>query len=172
MRQRLGLAQAMLHQPKVLLLDEPVSALDPAGRKEVLDLIDSLRGNTTVLLSTHILTDVERVCDVIGIIASGKLVVQDHRDTLLARYALPIYEVEVENGFGGWVERSRQLPFVKNITVSNSTARVLVNNLELAQKELLASIVAEGLFLRRFEIVKPSLEDIFLRLTEKEQAEA
>jgi ABC-2 type transport system ATP-binding protein len=59
MRQRLGLAQAMLHSPKVLLLDEPVSALDPAGRNDILDLIDGLRGKTTILLSTHILADVE-----------------------------------------------------------------------------------------------------------------
>ena len=68
MRQRLGLAQALINQPEVLFLDEPVSALDPAGRKEVLDLIDGLRGKCTIFMSTHILADVERVCDTVGII--------------------------------------------------------------------------------------------------------
>ena len=71
MRQRLGLAQALVNRPNVLLLDEPVSALDPAGRKEVLDLIEALQGQCTVLMSTHILDDVERVCDTVGIISGG-----------------------------------------------------------------------------------------------------
>ena len=62
MKQRLGIAQAVIHQPEVLLLDEPTSALDPAGRYEVLDWIKNLNGNTTVFLSSHILGDVERIC--------------------------------------------------------------------------------------------------------------
>ena len=104
MRQRMGLAQALVHRPPVLLLDEPVSALDPAGRKEVLDLIETLRGQTTILLSTHILADVERVCDVVGIIARGRLVVQARREDLLARYVTPLFEIETDNGFGHWLE--------------------------------------------------------------------
>ncbi len=66
MRQRMGLAQALINRPEVLFLDEPVSALDPGGRKEVLDMIQGLRGQCTVFMSTHILADVERVCDTRG----------------------------------------------------------------------------------------------------------
>jgi ABC-2 type transport system ATP-binding protein len=168
MRQRMGLAQALVHRPPVLLLDEPVSALDPAGRKEVLDLIETLRGQTTILLSTHILADVERVCDVIGIIAKGQLVVQSRRDELLARYVTPLFEIESDNGFGHWLEWVEKQVFVTNVTVSNHTARVLVKDVHQAQKALLESLAREALSVRRFEVVQPSLEDIFLRLTGKE----
>jgi ABC-2 type transport system ATP-binding protein len=168
MRQRMGLAQALVHQPSVLLLDEPVSALDPAGRKEVLDLIETLRGQTTILLSTHILADVERVCDVIGIIAKGQLIVQARRDDLLARYVTPLFEIESDSGFGHWLEWVEKQAFVTNVTVSNHTARVLVKDVNKAQKALLESLAKEALLVRRFEMVQPSLEDVFLRLTGKE----
>ena len=79
MKQRLGLAQALIHRPPVLLLDEPASALDPAGRKEVLSMIEGLRGPCTVFMSTHILADVERICDTVAIIDHGKLVINAHR---------------------------------------------------------------------------------------------
>jgi ABC-2 type transport system ATP-binding protein len=168
MRQRMGLAQALVHQPPVLLLDEPVSALDPAGRKEVLDLIETLRGKTTILLSTHILADVERVCDVVGIIARGRMVVQERREELLARYVTPLFEIETDNGFGHWLEWVEKQGFVTNVTISGHTARVLVKDVHQAQEMLLASLAVESLAVRRFEMIHPSLEDVFLRLTEKE----
>ena len=168
MRQRMGIAQALVHKPPVLLLDEPVSALDPAGRKEVLDLIETLRGQTTILLSTHILADVERVCDVIGIIAKGRLIVQARRDELLASYVTPLFEIESDNGFGHWLEWVEKQAFVTKVTVSNHTARVLVKDVHEAQNPLLESLARAALQVRRFEMIHPSLEDVFLRLTEKE----
>jgi ABC-2 type transport system ATP-binding protein len=165
MRQRMGLAQALVHRPSVLLLDEPVSALDPAGRKEVLELIETLRGQTTILLSTHILADVERVCDVVGIIARGRLLVQDRRDDLLARYVTPLFEIESDNGFGNWLEWVGKQPFVTNLTVMGHTARVLVRDVRTARQPLLESLARESLSVRRFEMVHPSLEDVFLRVT-------
>jgi ABC-2 type transport system ATP-binding protein len=165
MRQRLGLAQAMIHRPAVLLLDEPVSALDPAGRKEVLEMIETMHGKTTIFLSTHILADVERVCDMVGIVAQGKLITQDQREALLDRFVTPLFEIETDNGFGQWIEKIRQLPFVENVSLSNHTARVLVKDIARAQKELLVSLAGEDIQVRRFELVHPSLEDVFLRLT-------
>jgi ABC-2 type transport system ATP-binding protein len=165
MRQRLGLAAALVHQPPILLLDEPVSALDPAGRKEVLELIEGLRGGTTILLSTHILADVERVCDVVGIINQGRLVLQEGREALLERYAQPMFEIEVDNGNGGWADAVQAQPFVQNVQVAGNTARVLVKDIPQAQTALLRLLADSGLLVRRFEIVHPSLEDIFLRLT-------
>ena len=177
MRQRMGLAGALVHRPPVLLLDEPVSALDPAGRKEVLDLIEALRGETTILLSTHILADVERVCDVVGIIDQGRLIIQERRADLLKRYATPLIEIEAdqsseadpgfgaEQGFGLWLEQARQLPFVSDLQVSDHTARLTVTDLDSAQATLLGQLAGSGLRVRRFEIVQPDLEDIFLRLT-------
>jgi len=100
MRQRLGLAQAMFNHPEVLILDEPVSALDPLGRKEVLEMIASLHGTCTVFMSTHILADVERICDSVGIIDQGRLLLEATRAELLRKYTIPAFEVEVEHESG------------------------------------------------------------------------
>ena len=71
MLQRLGLAAAIVNEPDLLLLDEPAAALDPAGRREVLDLISAMKGRSTILFSSHILDDVQEVCDDIGILRRG-----------------------------------------------------------------------------------------------------
>ena len=168
MRQRLGLAQALVNQPPVLFLDEPASALDPAGRKEVLDLIEGLRGRCTVFMSTHILADVERVCDGVGIIARGRLVTQGPRDDLLARYAIPAFELEADAGsegaLAGWAEGQRQQPWVSAASISGRTARLTVSDVAAAKQTLLPAALAAGLVLTRYEMLQPSLEDIFLRL--------
>ena len=172
MRQRLGLAQAMYNHPEVLFLDEPVSALDPAGRKEVLDLIRQLRQRSTVFMSTHILADVERVCDTVGIINRGRLVVQARQDELLARYTIPAFELECDPGheeaFKAWCESLKPAEWVSSVVITGSTARVIVKDVAAARQALLARVVEAGLALRRYEIVNHSLEDIFLRLVNAE----
>ncbi len=95
MKQRLGIAQALINAPRLLLLDEPTSALDPMGRKDVLDMVASLRGRTTVFFSTHILSDVERVCDTVAILDRGRLVAHAPIDELKARYGKEKVVVEV-----------------------------------------------------------------------------
>ena len=98
MLQRLGIAQALVGNPPVLLLDEPTSALDPAGRSEVLAMIAGLRGQVTVFLSSHILTDIERVCDTVAILHKGRLVLVSDREALLAQYAVDAVDLELEAG--------------------------------------------------------------------------
>jgi ABC-2 type transport system ATP-binding protein len=166
MRQRLGVAAALIHRPEVLFLDEPASALDPAGRKEVLDLIENLRGQCTVLMSTHILADVERVCDVVGIIAKGRMLVQSPRDLLLEHYAIPAFEVEGDDqaALTNWTEELRSLPWVISVAPRNGAFRITVRDVQAAKRELLASAVHSGLALNRYEEVRPSLEDVFLQL--------
>jgi ABC-2 type transport system ATP-binding protein len=170
MRQRLGLAQALINRPEVLLLDEPASALDPAGRKEVLDMIGALRNQCTVFMSTHILADVERVCDRIAIIDRGRLVVEARQAELLERYSLPVYELEClagyEEPFAAWVHSLAELPWSERVTVEGGLARIEVNDVEQANQALLRLAAGTGITLRRFEMVRPSLEDIFLRLVE------
>jgi ABC-2 type transport system ATP-binding protein len=170
MRQRLGVAAALIHQPEVLFLDEPASALDPAGRKEVLDLIGNLRGQCTVLMSTHILADVERVCDVVGIIAKGHMLVQSPREALLERYAIPAFEVESDDhaGLSLWVESLRRLPWVTSVAPRNGAFRITVRDVQSAKRDLLALAVNSGISLNRYEEVRPSLEDVFLQLVGSE----
>ncbi|MGA2490583.1 MAG: ABC transporter ATP-binding protein [Anaerolineales bacterium] len=166
MRQRLGVAAALIHHPKVLFLDEPASALDPSGRKEVLDLIGSLRGQCTVLMSTHILADVERVCDVVGIIAKGRMLVQSPREELLEHYAIPAFEVEGDDqaALSQWAADLRNQSWVISVAPCNGALRITVRDVQFAKHELLASAVHSGLTLNRYEEVRPSLEDVFLQL--------
>jgi ABC-2 type transport system ATP-binding protein len=175
MRQRLGLAQAFFNHPEVLFMDEPASALDPLGRKEVLDFIEQLRGQCTVFMSTHILADVERVCDTVGIITRGKLVTAAPREALLAQYAIPAFEVEVdpqsEARFIPWSEGLCQERWVKTVSRDGLAVRVIVSDVEIAKRELLASITQAGLILTHYEIVRPSLEDVFLQLVSQGEAE-
>lgn len=174
MRQRLGLAQSLFNHPQVLFLDEPASALDPAGRKEVLDFIEQLRGQCTVFMSTHILADVERVCDTVGIINRGKLITAAPRNTLLAQYAVPAFEVEVDTldaaSLERWSESLRNEKWIKSILIQGYTARVIVTDIGLARLQLPASITQAGLMLNRYEMVRPSLEDVFLHLVDREEA--
>jgi ABC-2 type transport system ATP-binding protein len=169
MRQRLGLAQALINQPRVLLLDEPASALDPAGRREVLELIKGMEGRCTVLMSTHILGDVERICDQVGIISQGRLVAHASTRELLQRYAVPAFEVEVEDGQAArlleWAESLRSLSWLAEVRVSGPQARLAVHDFALARQALLPSALQAGLDPLRYEVARPSLEDVFLHLT-------
>ena len=168
MRQRLGLAQALVNRPEVLFLDEALSGLDPAGRKDILELIKRLSGQTTVFISTHILADIERVCDTIAIIARGQLVKQAPRDDLLAQYGLPAFEVEIESGFEAplddWVKALRQKNWVQSVSISGLKVRINVHEIQMAKQELLPSAIKAGLVMIRYEMLRPSLEDVFLRL--------
>jgi ABC-2 type transport system ATP-binding protein len=170
MRQRMGLAAALIHRPEVLLLDEPVSALDPSGRKEVLDLIWKLNGQCTVLMSSHILADVERVCNVVGIIARGRMVVQSPREALMQQYAQPVFEMEGEEpaSMKRWADLLKDHRWVSGLSLDNHILRVTVSDVERARRELLASAVAQSVILNRYQEMRPSLEDIFLQLVNHE----
>jgi ABC-2 type transport system ATP-binding protein len=169
MRQRLGLAQALVNEPEVLLLDEPVSALDPAGRKEILELIQSLSGSCTVLMSTHILADVERVCDTIGIINKGQMVIESDRGGLLDRYAVSALEVELANGDAVRIPELSQafsrLEGVSAVSNTQNTLRLQVKDPQAASTKVMQQIMQNGVHITRLEVVRPSLEDIFFQLT-------
>ncbi len=168
MRQRLGIGQALINQPRVLFLDEPVSSLDPEGRRDVLEIISRLRGTATVFMSTHILNDVERVCDRVAILNVGHLVVEGPIDELLDRYAQPIYELEPEPQQPGAIERlaaaMRGQTWAQEVRTTPDTVRVFVNDPKVAGPAILPLVVSSGVNLVRYERARPSLEDVFLRL--------
>lgn len=168
MRQRLGIAQALINQPEILLLDEPVSALDPTGRKEVLELIESLAGQCTVVMSSHILADVERVCDTVAVIDHGKCLVQDKKSALMARYATNVVELEIDPREGRSINDWKQVIFdLKGVykgTVDGYTLRMTVEDVGLALHSILEQLAQDNLPIVRLEQVKPSLEDVFMKL--------
>jgi ABC-2 type transport system ATP-binding protein len=168
MRQRLNLAQALMNRPQVLFLDEPASSLDPAGRHDVLDLLAGLRGQVTVFMSSHILEDVEKVCDRVGIIDRGRLLVDATMAELQERFAEPVFAIEFEPGQGA-VEKNlmtliEQSALVGGIRRDGSVFRVAVNDAGRAGPEILRILATSGVHVARFERLRPSLEDIFLRL--------
>jgi ABC-2 type transport system ATP-binding protein len=168
MRQRLGLAQAVLNRPPVLLLDEPVSALDPEGRRDMLEVIRGLGTQSTVMFSTHILNDVERVCDRVAIIDHGRLVTEEPMEELLERYAQPLYLVEAEPGaestLATLAEAIRGAAWVTNVDLSRGVLRVGVADGTMPGQELLTAAVAAAVPVARLERQRPTLEDVFLRL--------
>jgi ABC-2 type transport system ATP-binding protein len=176
MRQRLGIAQALVARPRLLILDEPVSSLDPEGRRDLLALIADLRGNATVIFSSHVLTDIERICDRVGIMADGRLVTEGPLGDLLGRYALPLYRIDPEPGqdraLAELATALGTVPWVDGVTASDGRLIVSVTDEAAASAGLLPMIVAAGLRLAVFERVRPSLEDVFLRLVGRDGGEA
>jgi ABC-2 type transport system ATP-binding protein len=165
MRQRLGVAQALINAPSVLLLDEPTSALDPIGRKSVLDMIASLAGRTTVFFSTHILSDVERVCDTVAILHRGKAVVQAPIGELKARYAMQKIAVEVTAGADELAQELAGAPWVASVErPADQRIVVAVTDASAAQRAIPAAVANRGVGLRRLEMVEVSLEDVFVDL--------
>ncbi len=169
MHQRMGIAQALLHRPPVLLLDEPTSALDPAGRYEVLDLLDKLRGAVTVFFSTHILADVERICDTIAIIHKGQLLLVSGRDELRERYSLNTAILELDAASLPWPETLiaslQAQSWITGVTQDEATLRVVVNDVAHGKQALLPLVLQPDLILTRYEWVRPTLEEIFLKVS-------
>lgn len=166
MRQRLGIAQALINRPRVLFMDEPTSALDPIGRREVLGLIRRLRETATIFMSTHILSDVERVCDMVGIVDKGRLVTVSSVEALQKKYARSVFVMEFMEDANPFVESLKQVPWLAEpeLIVENGTpvVRVRAVDLDRARKELPRLISESGLTLTRYELSLPSLEDIFV----------
>lgn len=169
MHQRLGIAQALLHRPPILLLDEPTSALDPAGRHEILELLAALRGEVTVFFSSHILADVERICDTIAIIHQGRLVLVEARETLLQRYAINTALLEIDPATGpispDFLEGLRAFPWVERVMLEEHSVRVVLHDVDTGRRALLPYVVRQGLLLNRYEWVRPTLEEIFLQVS-------
>lgn len=166
MKQRLGIAQALLNEPKLLICDEPTSALDPVGRKEILDILSIARERTTIVFSTHILSDVERICDSIGILGDGKLALQGTVAEIKNNCRKDIVQIELANpGFiGDMANRLKTLPFVSKLEVNGSKIDIHLTKADQFGTELLSFLAKEKIPLLRYEIMEPSLENVFLEV--------
>lgn len=167
MKQRLGIAQALIHRPQLLMLDEPVSALDPFGRREVLELLEGLKKETTILFSTHILNDAEEVCEKILFLHNGIIVESGTMDELKERHK----QERIDLSFKGNVEEYVQIleghPSVEHISKEGSVISVFVKNIEEARPALLNNIYEGNWPLLKFEISSMTLEDIFMKVVGK-----
>lgn len=164
MLQRLGLASCLVGDPAVLLLDEPSSALDPAGRREVLDLVGRIAHTKTVVLSTHILADVQQVCDTVGVIDRGRLRFQGPLHDLLARTS-SAYLLHVRSPVDGLVPALRAQPWISEVIEhAPGRLRLVVTDATRAEREVPALLVEHGQQLVGFNPAT-DLETAFLEMT-------
>lgn len=161
MKQRLAIAQALIHNPKVLIMDEPTSALDPTGRKDVLDIIQSLKGKTTIFYSTHILEDAEKVCDRVGLIHEGNILFVKGIDKIVNDYIQSQVYVVFENEIN---VSKLKLPNTLNYVKTHLNGHVFEFDSGTVNDVILI-LIGLGLNIKSFELMHPSLEDVFIEVT-------
>lgn len=160
MKQRLGIAQALLNRPKLLICDEPTSALDPVGRKEILDILLAAREQTTVLFSTHILSDVERICTEAAFLHDGKIAMKGS-----------IAELRNKRSYNGFLIETEQNE-AANMLINTfedlkySSQNVLVFHGSEERFFLIMQYIAENKIpIQKMERIEPTLESLFLEVT-------
>jgi ABC-2 type transport system ATP-binding protein len=173
-RQRVGLAQALIHEPDVLILDEPTAGLDPKQIIETRDLIRSLGGDHTIILSTHILPEVAQTCHRVVIINRGKLVAVDTPENLTHQLkgAATLY-VQVESD-GAAIDALRDVPGVRAVRVADRHGSLVGYEIEAeaqrdVRRDVARAVVDRGWGLLELRPMRMSLEEIFLQLTTEEQ---
>ena len=163
MKQRLGVAQALMNEPKLLICDEPTSALDPIGRKEILDILRQISGKTTVIFSTHILSDVERICDRAAVIHHGKIVLEGTLAELKTRHQTDKLFIEFasaadklrfcEKAPEEWLQKQEDSPTELTLNMTNVAEALRTSLKILSQNDILPL---------RLEQLEPSIENLYL----------
>lgn len=164
MKQRLGIAQALLNEPRLLICDEPTSALDPIGRRDILDILQEVKGKTTVVFSTHVLSDVERICDTIAVLHEGEIALSGKLSEIKMRHQhdslhVSFRSVADKNYF---CSMSAIRPYLGNAVHLEKSITITTVQLDLLEKEILESLVAANLLPTKLEVLEPTLENIFM----------
>jgi ABC-2 type transport system ATP-binding protein len=161
MKQRLGIAQALLNRPKLLICDEPTSALDPVGRKEILDILLAVREQTTVLFSTHILSDVERICTDVAFLHGGIVKAQGTLGEIKSRFQKDEYLLETD-GEAYLAAITEAFPTLRRADGN----RLIFSVKDTSAFEVLEFVSAHRIPLVRWERVEPTLETMFMEVIE------
>jgi ABC-2 type transport system ATP-binding protein len=172
-RQRLGIAQAEINYPDLLILDEPAASLDPQGRRDVLEVMSRLRKYATIFYCTHILDDAQRVSDQVAIVNQGELITQTSVKELLAGKGDVIYSVTLKGDTRSAYTQIKQLPWVSGIESGHegeqTTWQVSVTDEAAATDQLMGLLVSSGLKVSNFGRKEQNLEDVFLNIVERSQ---
>lgn len=162
MKQRLGIAQALLNRPKLLICDEPTSALDPVGRKDILDILTAVREQTTVLFSTHILSDVERICTDVALLDNGTVSIQGKLSDIKTKFRREEYRIETE-------KPADLLPLLERFPDMQKIGEQQLSFCESEQGffEVLSFVAERRIPLLKVERAEPTLESLFMEVTRK-----
>ena len=160
MKQRLGIAQALLGRPKLLICDEPTSALDPVGRKEILDILSSVKGQTTVLFSTHILSDVERICTDVAFLNNGVVEMQGSLSEIKSRFGREEYLLETasDDQLAAIISAFPSVEKAHDCQLTFSTEAVAVS-------DVMGFMAKANISPLKLERVEPTLESLFMEVT-------
>ena len=167
-RQRVALAQALVHEPDVLVLDEPTEGLDPTQIVQIRELIRSLAGQHTIILSSHILSEVQNTCDHIVIIHKGKIVKQGTYDELLSSFSAGgVYEVRVREKVEQAAEALRTLAGVEQVELSadHQVIQITIGNDESVIDHVVRHLLDQGHGIKEITLQTKSLEDVYFQLT-------
>jgi ABC-2 type transport system ATP-binding protein len=169
-RQRLGIAQAQVNYPDLLILDEPAASLDPLGRRDVLEVMSRLRKHTTVFYSTHILDDVQKVSDTVVILDKGTLVAQGPIEELLAGSEGVVYIVHLRGQVEAVRNQVLSQPWVSGIIDGQHNGdkawQVSVRDPQVAEAQLLKLLVNDSVLVTEFRRKQYELEDVFMQVIE------
>ena len=165
MKQRLGIAQALLNSPKLLICDEPTSALDPLGRKEILDIILKIKDFTTVIFSTHILSDVEAICDHVVVLDKGKNVLEGSIDELKNIKRKNTIKIRFKSDKE--VKTFKSLDKFSNLVTNEKGDTLYLTDEEnqLKDIDILYELYKLNIFPIEIKIEEPTLENIFMEVT-------
>jgi len=167
MKQRLGIAQAIIHRPKLIMLDEPVSALDPFGRREVLELLEKLKKEATVLFSTHILNDAEEVCESILFLHNGQIIESGTMDEFREKYHQSKIDLVFSQEASSFLKHLSEHPQIDSIQIEVNKASIYTEDLEAVKEVILSQAARENWPLTKYEIGSISLEDVFMKVVQK-----
>jgi ABC-2 type transport system ATP-binding protein len=175
-RQRLGIAQAQVNNPDLLILDEPAASLDPQGRHDVLEVMEKLRAHTTIFYSTHILDDVQRVSDTVVILNKGALVAQGPIEDILAWGQAAAFLLTVKGDSAAVEKRLRSQSWVTGIKEMSRNGRVSwqiqVSDPDLAEAQLVPLALSGGdVTICEFGRKAQNLEDVFLSIVKENNHE-
>lgn len=164
MKQRLGIAQALIHKPSLLLLDEPVSSLDPIGRREVLTMMEELKEEMSILFSTHILSDADEVSDELLLLHQGQIVESGSMDTLRQKYQTAKIKLEFQDDVGKYKDKIDRLPGITNCYMERDVLHVTGTDIIKARQEILTASSRGNWPLTSFTLNRASLEDMFMKV--------
>lgn len=167
MKQRLGIAQAIIHKPKLLLLDEPVSSLDPIGRRDVLKLMQELKREMTILFSTHILTDADQICDELLLLYEGKMVESGSMNELREKYKADKIELRLESNANHYLTKIVKLAHVTKADIIQDKILIDVSSIKQARHEILGIAAKENWPLLSLNVNEATLEDMFMKVVDQ-----
>ena len=170
MKQRLGIAQALLGKPRLFICDEPTSALDPLGRRDILDILKQVSAHTTVLFSTHVLADVERICDHVGLLDGGRLILDGELERLREQERRDSVSVEVMPEYDHMEELKaafKELPVVTDVLLKEHHLTVQLRNAAGAGSQIIKYLTDHQVPVRKYEVEEPTLENLFMEAVEE-----